>query len=380
MYSFKPLIPKTVEGGKLLKKVIIISLMLLTGILVAILVIRTGQPDSDVTSVKTKVGLIVTCSKSDNNFCQGHYDALKSLEDELNLEIICREHVPDDCYNYVDQLIREEGCRIIVGASFQYGEALKKAADINPDIIFFHPAGTFHQKNYSSCFGRLYQVRYLSGIIAGMQTETGEIGYVASFPITEVIRGINAFTLGVRSVRPDAVVHACYSGSWNDDELTGGACRNLLDSYNIDVVTVHSNSMEVNREADRRGIWSIGCNLDNRAMFPDTYLTACVINWESYYKKAILDCLQHKFHGENVWLGMDSGITSLSPFSEHVDERTTELVHDAEEKILSRRFDVFYGPVKDDEGNTRIEAGESMSDDDMLNGFNWYVEGVTVEE
>jgi len=224
----------------------------------------------------------------------------------------------------------------------------------------------------------MYQVRYLSGVVAGMMSKTGEIGYVASFPIPEVIRGINAFTLGVRSVAPEAVVHVRYCGSWTEDRPAGDACRTLLDRYPIDVVTLHTNSIEPNRIAEARGVWSIGYHLDNAAMFPHTYLTACVWQWGGYYRNQILDCLQDKFHGRNVWLEMEEGMVGLSPFSRHVDEGTRAAVRAAVTR-MGGAFDVFYGPITDNTGRVRVEAGESMTDDEMLNAFDWYVEGVTIE-
>ena len=127
-------------------------------------------------------------------------------------------------------------------------------------------------------------------------------------------------------------------------------------------------------------MWSIGCNEDNAGDFPNTYLTSCVWRWDAYYRKVILSCLRGKFHGSHAWLGIDDGIVALSEFSGRVDGKTREAVQAANERLQSREFDVFYGPVTDNAGNLRIGAGESMSDDEMLHGFDWYVEGVTVEE
>jgi basic membrane protein A len=256
---------------------------------------------------------------------------------------------------------------------------MERAAELYPDVYFLHASGTGHRSNLASFFGRMYQARYLSGIIAGMKTKTGHLGYVAAFPLPEVIRGLNAFTLGVRSVRPDAVVHVRYCQSWTDDDAAGLACARLLERHPIDVVSVHTNSLAPHREADRRGQWSLGYNLDNALAFPNTYLSACVWNWDVYYRRQIRDCLQGKFHGTHVWPGMEDGIVAISPPTNHVDARTRERVQAAYEKIRNRTFDVFYGPLKDNAGHIRVAEGESMSDTEMLNGFYWYVEGVKIE-
>jgi len=363
-----------------MKKIIIMAFLILAAAVAGILLIHSSRPDTDVTAKRTKIGLLLNGPRTDQSYCQAHYEALKSLEDDLNLEIICHESVPVDCDRNIAELIRNEDCKIIIAVSYPQGASMERAAEKYPEVYFLHATGLGHRNNLSSFFGRMYQARYLSGIIAGMQTETGRIGYVAAFPIPEVIRGINAFTLGARSVRPDAVVYVRYANSWTRDDMTKTACWNLLNSHPIDLLTLHSNSIQPLREAEARGIWSIGYNMDNAAEFPNTYLTACVWKWDVYYRKQILNCLQGKFHGDHDWLNLEDGIVELSDFTDHVDERTKAAVRNADERLRSREFDVFYGPIKDNAGNLRIEAGESMSDDEMLNGFDWYVEGVTIEK
>ncbi len=337
---------------------------------------------TDVTANTTKVGLLITGVQDDRSFCQSHYDALKSLKDEFNLEIVVREYAQEDetAYDKIVGLIKSDGCKIIIAASYNYGEYVKKAAKNYPDVYFINSTGVGKSDNLSSCMGRMYQARYLSGIVAGMKTETGEIGYVAAFPNSEVIRGINAFTLGVKSVRDDAAVHVKYCNSWVADEISGKVANDLMDNYPIDVLTVHSNSMQPNLEAEKRGVWAIGYNMDNAELFPGTYLTACVWNWQYIYHDQILRCLQGKFYGTDVWTDLEYGSVGLSDFTSNVAEGTKEAVEAVKAEFESREFDVFYGPVTDNNGNIRIEEGESMSDDEMLNGFDWYVEGVYVEE
>ena len=365
-----------------MRKIINIAFLILAAALTGIFYFAAGGEEAtSATAHTTKVGVLLSGAHTDKNYCQAHYEALEALrpKDKLNLDIVYRENVTGDCYPDIISLIRDEGCRIIVGVSFQFGADMERAAELYPDVYFLHTGGTGAQNNFSSFFGRMYQARYLLGIIAGSKTKTGQLGYVAAYPIPEVIRGVNAFALGVRSVRPDAVVHVRYCQSWTDDDAAGKACMALLDQYPIDVMGMHTNSLAPHREADRRGVWSVGCNWDNAAEFPNTYLAACVWQWEKCYHKQILDCLQGKFHGRNVWIDMSDDIVAISPLTRHVDVGAVAAVQAANEKMRARTFDVFYGPVKDNLGNIRIEAGESMADSEMLNGFFWYVEGVTVE-
>ncbi len=362
-----------------MKKIIVIAFLILFAALAGIYRIQSDQVDTDVTARTTKVGVLLSGPHDDRTFNQAHFEAIESIRDELNLDVVYRERVPPDCYRDVVRLVEDEGCRIVVGVSHDYGESLMKAAAEYPDVYFLHMGGTGYRHNLSTFFGRMYQARYLSGVVAGMKTKTGALGYVAAFPIPEVIRGINAFTLGVRSVRPDAVVYARYCGSWVEDAPAGEAARELLDRHPIDVVAMHTNSLMPNREADARGIWSVGYNQDNADLFPDTYLTACNWKWDVYYRKQILDCLQGKFHGRNEWIDMEKGIVGLSALSHHVDVQTKVKVEAANERLRSGGFDVFYGPIRDNTGRLRIEAGEAMPDDEMLNHFDWYVEGVAIE-
>ena len=362
-----------------MRRGVIVAFLILVAAIAGIFHISDSQPNTDVTAKTTKVGVLLSGTCLDRSYGQTHFEALESLRGELNLEMVYREGVPSDCYKDIVNLIQDEGCRIIVGEAYDYGPYMEVAAEAYPEVYFLHAGGTASRRNLSSFFGRMYQVRYLSGIVAGMQTQTGELGYVAAFPIPEVIRGINAFTLGVRSVRPDATVHVRYCGSWTEDAPAGTACRELMDRHPIDVVTLHTNSLQPHREADARGVWSVGYNFDNVDAFPDTYLAACVWKWNVYYRKEILSCLQGKFHGSNEWVNMEDGIVSLSAPTRHVSVEAVAKLQEANERFRSRAFDVFYGPITDNEGRIRIEAGESMSDREMLNNFKWYVEGVKIE-
>ena len=362
-----------------MRRGVIVAFLILAAAIAGILQIKDSEPDTDVTAKTTKVGVLLRGTCLDRTYGQAHFEALESLRGELNLEMVYREGVPAECYRDIVDLIHDEGYRIIVGTAYDYSTDMELAAESYPDVCFLLAGGTAHRNNLSSFFGRMYQARYLSGIAAGRATKSGHLGYVAAFPVPEVIRGINAFALGVRSVRPDAIVHVRFCGSWTEDVPAGEACMDLLDRFPIDVVTLHTNSLQPLREADRRGVWSIGYNLDNADAFPDTYLTACVWKWEPYYKKEILSCLQGKFHGSHAWVNMEDGIVALSTPTGHVSLDTRAEIEEAKEKLRSRTFDVFYGPIADNRGRVRVEAGESMSDDEMMKSFDWYVEGVRIE-
>ena len=364
-----------------MRKILIVVIMIFVAAVAGIMLIRDSHTETDITAETTRIGLILNGSHNDRNYVQTHFEALQSLQKELNLKIICREKVPKDCYKEIVDLIEKEDCKIIVANSFEFGEYMKKAALAYPNTYFLHATGTSHSINMSTYFGRMYQARYLAGIVAALESKTGELGYVASFPLPEVIRGINAFMLGAHSVRPETVVYVRFCNSWTADEPAETATKTLLDNHpQIDVIAVHTNSLKPHKVTESRGIMSIGCNKDNSDLFASAYLTAVEWNWQGYYREQILDCLRGKFHGTHKWIGMNDGIVKLSGFSSIVSEETKAAVAAANDRLTSREFDVFYGPIRDNTGKLRLDEGESMSDNAMLNTFNWYVEGVTIEQ
>ncbi|MBQ3161270.1 MAG: BMP family ABC transporter substrate-binding protein [Oscillospiraceae bacterium] len=360
-----------------MKKIIIAAVIIVAAIVIGILAIQSYESDDE--SVVT-VGLILNGSASDKSWSQSHYEAMAETAEELGINLVYRESVLEsDLVKVVDELV-EEGSNIIICNSFGYGEYLPEAAEKYPEVYFYHASGIEHSDNVTTFFGRMYQIRYLSGIVAGMQTETNEIGYVAAFPISEVNRGINAFTLGVRSVNPDAKVFVSWTNSWVDDTAAENASKQLIDNHNIDILTMHVDSVAPLKVADENGVMSIGYNIDNSAEYPDTYLTAAVWSWENFYISQINECIQNRFNGRNYWNGIDTGIVSLAPLGKNAKPEIQKKIDEETEALTSGRFDVFYGPVMDSNGSIRVSEGESMSDDVMLNSFDWYVEGVVIDE
>ncbi len=359
-----------------MKKLILISAVIIAVIIAGILVINRFEPSDEAVTV----GLVLNGSADDRSWSQSHYEAMVQTAEELDISLICMENIADaDIVDAADELVAQ-GSDIIICNSFGYGEYLDEVAEKYPDVYFFHASGVNSGKNVTTFFGRMYQIRYLCGIAAGMQTKTNEIGYVAAFPISEVNRGINAFTLGVRSVNPDAKVCVSWTNSWTDDLAAEAAAEKLMNKYDIDVLTMHVDSVKPLETADRNGIMSIGYNYNNSISYPDSYLTAAVWDWKNFYKPHISECLQGKFNGRNYWNGVETGIVSLAPLGENADLRISAKVAEQTKKMSDGLFDVFYGPVYDTEGNVRVADGESMSDNAMLNSFDWYVEGVVIDE
>ena len=361
-----------------MKKIVIIAGVIVAVIVAGIFAIKGYEQDEENKAVT--VGLILNGSASDRSWSQSHYEGMEKTAQNLGLDLVYRENVLEsDLEVTVDELV-ELGSEIIICNSFGYGEYLGEVSDKYPEVYFLHASGIESGDNVTAFFGRMYQIRYLCGIAAGLETETDSIGYVAAFPISEVNRGINAFTLGVRSVNPDAKVYVRWTDSWVDDAASEKASQELIDRCNIDILAMHVDSIAPIEAAQKNGIKSIGYNFDNSSAYPDSFLTGAVWSWENFYIPRISECLQDRFKGKNYWEGIDTGIVSLAPLADYADPAVAEKIAEEKEKLMSGVFDVFCGPVKDSEGNLRVAEEESMSDDAMLNSFDWYVEGVVLYE
>jgi len=364
-----------------MKKLIIITVSILTIIIIGIFFITGNKSDTDITDKTTKVGFIYNGEIDDKGWGQSHYEGISITAEELNLQIIYEENVPFDknCMDIMQTMI-DDGCEIIICNSFNYGEWMVQVAERNPEIVFLHATGTEEGNNITTYFGRMYQMRYLSGIVAGMQTETDSIGYVAAYPISEVNRGINAFTIGVKSVNPDATVYVVWSESWTDYEVNRQAAQTLVDECDVDILAMHCDSVAPLDVAEESGIWSIGYNMDNSDLYPNSFLTAAVWDWDTFYIHEITKYLQGKYHSGNYWEGSETGLVNLSPLTDNVKAGIGDVVAEKRTMLDEGTFDVFYGPIVDTEGNLRIGEGENMPDEVMLNSFDWYVEGVCIYE
>jgi len=271
----------------------------------------------------------------------------------------------------------QEGWDVIFTTSFGYMEPTHDAAEEFPNVVFEHCSGYMTRENMSTYFGRIYQPRYLSGIVAGAMTEDNLIGYVAAFPIPEVIRGINAFTLGVRSVNPDAEVRVVWTNTWYDPVKEREAAEALLDQ-GADIIAQHQDTTEPQKAAEERGALSIGYNSDMRQFVGDTVLTSPQWNWGTYYIDTVQEIIDGTWQSSQFWGDLDSGVVMLAEMSPLVPDELREQVESERQRIMDTDWDVFCGPINDQAGNEALAEGECMTDEEMLN-MDWFVEGVIGE-
>ena len=355
----------------------ILPLILVLVIMVGVLMVHDSVPGKASSSSNMRVAMIMTGMRNDHSWNEAHYEALEKVAKRLNLEVAYYENVPTDSTAlYIMEKAIDNGAKVVITTTIGFGDMTHAAAKNHPEVKFLHAAGVHTAPNVSTFFGRVYQMRYLSGMVAGLKTKTNEIGYVAAYNISEVNRGINAFALGVQKVNPHAKVYVSWSNSWVDESMSADATRELLNKHHIDVLTVHVDALSPYEIADENNVWIIGYNKDNSSRFPQHFLTASVWHWEYFYGPQIEAMLRGKYVPRNYWLGAETGVVGLSPMTEHVDSHIRNLVQKEKVRFTNSLFDVFQGPIIDNRGFVRVEKGESMTDDDLLNHFNWYVKGV----
>ncbi len=266
------------------------------------------------------------------------------------------------------------GARLIFTTSFGYMNPTLKVARQFPNVVFMHATGYKRAKNVGTYLARFYEGRYLAGLVAGSMTRSNQIGYVAAFPIPEVVRGINAFTRGIRKVNPKAEVKVVWTSSWYDPGKEREAAETLI-SQGADLLTHHTDSTSVVQTAEDRGVYAIAYHSDMSKYGPRAQLTAVIHEWGKYYTEVARAVLAGTWKSESVWYGLKEGMIRLAPLAKVVPAEIAERVAAEREAIIAGRSHPFAGPVRDQAGKVRVPAGKTMSDEEML-GFDWYVEGV----
>ncbi len=324
-----------------------------------------------------KIGFVYVGPTGDAGWTYSHDEARKYVEQQLAGKVTTSyvESVPEgaDAERVIRQLAAK-GHELIFTTSFGYMNPTLKVAKRFPKVKFEHATGYKQSKNMGTYMVRAYQARYLSGLVAGKTTKTNTLGYVASFPIPEVVRGINAFTKGVKEVNPAAKVKVVWVSSWYDPAKEREAAETLI-LQDADVLTQHTDSAAVIQTAEAKGVYAIGYHSDMSGYGANAHLTAAVHKWGPIYLEKAKSVLDGTWKAEDLWLGIEHGVTDLAPLNKSVPDEVKSLVESKKAALKSGDIRVFDGPVRDQSGTVKIVEGETMSDD-QLRGFNWYIEGV----
>ncbi|EYE89110.1 ABC transporter substrate-binding protein [Fervidicella metallireducens AeB] len=325
---------------------------------------------------KIKVGFLYVGPVGDGGFTYAHDQGRIYLENELKVETISKESVKEDKAEVEKEieLMIDQGCNVIIGTSFGFQEGMLSEAKKHPEVKFMHCSGYETAENMGQYFGKIEQMRYLTGIVAGMKTKSNIIGYVGAFPIPEVIRGINAFTLGAKSVNPNVKVKVVWTNTWYDPAKEKDAAIALLDA-GADVIAQHQDTAGPQQAAESRGAFSIGYNSDMSKAAPKANMTSAVWNWGPYYVKQIKAIMDGTWKAEKYWGGIEDNVVDIAPLTNLAPEGAKEKVEAAKEDIKSGKNKIFVGPLQDQTGALKVEAGKIMTDDEIWN-MDWFVEGV----
>jgi simple sugar transport system substrate-binding protein len=326
---------------------------------------------------KLKVGFVYISPIGDAGWTYQHDLGRRAMEKNLagKVETKYIENVPEG--PEAERVIRnlaKSGYDLIFTTSFGYMNPTLKVAKMFPKKYFEHSTGYKTAKNVGTYMCRFYEGRYLTGIIAGKMTKSNTLGYVAAFPIPEVIRGINAFTLGARSVNPDIKVKVIWVNSWFDPGKEREATEALI-TQGADVVTHHTDSTAAVLTAEEKGVYAIAYHSDMSKYGPKAHLTATTHVYGDFYTKVAQSVLDKTWKSEVVWSGIKEGSIKLAPINPVVPADVVALVEKTKKGIVDGSLHPFQGPVKDQSGKLVVKQGKALSDKDLL-AMNYYVDGV----
>lgn len=333
-----------------------------------------------------KVGVLYLSDPAEGSgYSYTHDLGVKGMQENLLLsdDQIERKIVDDSDEKATEKAIEEcvaDGCNIIFTTSWGYMQVTADMAEKYPDVYFSHGTGYMSNgKNFNNYFGRIYQARYLSGIVAGMNTKDNKIGYVAAQDSSnsEVTGGIDAFAIGVESVNPKAKIYVDVTNSWYDEKKEKKASERLL-NMGCDVMTQHCDTPYPQTLAQEKGVYGIGYNSDMSKETPDSCLTSVIWNWSAYYTSAVKSIIDGTWDGSNYYGGMAEGLVSITDLASFAAEGTQQKVDEATAEILSGDNNVFDGVLVTNTGKKIGKKGKTLDDATITGKINWYYRNVVV--
>jgi basic membrane protein A len=333
-----------------------------------------GSSSSDTT---TKAAWIYVGSKTDGGWTQAHDEGRQAVEDALGdkVETTYKENVPEgpEVSQVVDQLVAD-GNKIIFATSFGFQDAIVASAKKHPDVYFEMATGSKTGENMGIYYGAGEDTDYLTGMAAGAASKSGKIGFVAPFPIPEVIREINAYTLGAQTTHPGATVQVVWTNTWFDPGVEKKAAESLI-AAGVDVLGQGQDSPATGDAAKAKNLpWS-GYDHDQQDYAPDIWLTATTYHWGDYYTSRVKAAADGSWKTDNYWGGLKDGFVSLAPFGTSVSQETQDAIKAKEAALKEGSFYQFTGPLKDQSGAVKVPAGKKLELGDILT-MDWFVQGV----
>jgi len=324
-----------------------------------------------------KVAFIYFSQKNDGGWSEAHERGRQITEKETGVEIAYVEDVAEtaEAVRQVVDLYLGRGFNIIVGTSYGFGAGLKEAASANPDVAFVNVAGDTSADNLETFYARTYEGWYLAGMAAGATSQSNKIGIVAGFPVSIVNWDINAFTLGARSVNPEVEVIATFANSWYDPVKEKQTAEAMIEQ-GADVVATNMSSTAVVVAAEEAGVNAIGFQNDMSDAGPKSHLTSVVFHWDKYYSPLLKKIAGGDWtSGGLPLLGMDVGLSDLTPLSDDVPDAVAEKIAATRQAMIDGSFHPYTGPIKKQNGDV-VAAEGTVLDDGGLWGMDYFVEGV----
>ncbi len=345
-------------------------LAVLAGLAMSLVVATASGAD------KLKVGFIYVGPIGDHGWTYQHDQGRLAVEEAFGdkVETVYVENVAEgpDAERAITRLARD-GAGIIFTTSFGYMDPTIKVAKNFPDVKFEHGTGYKRAENVTTYSARFYEGRYVIGQIAARVSKSGVAGYIASFPIPEVVRGINSFMLGAQSINPDFKVKVVWVSTWFDPGKEADAAKVLI-GQGADIITQHTDSTAPLQIAEEQGVVGFGQASDMIKFAPKAQLTAIIDDWAPYYVRRVQAVMDGTWKSEDTWDGMGPGMVAMAPYTNLPDD-VVAMAQETEAKITSGEFHPFTGPIHNQEGEMVIGEGE-MLDDGVLAGMNWYVKGI----
>jgi len=326
---------------------------------------------------KLKVGFIYLGPVGDYGWTYQHevgrLELVKALGDKIETTYLENVNEGPDAERAIEQLVRS-GHKLIFTTSFGYMDATLKVARKYPDVHFEHATGFKRDKNMATYSARWYQGRYIQGTIAGKASKAGVLGYIGSFPIPEVVSGINATMLAAQKINPNIKVKVIWVNTWFDPGKEADAAKALLDQ-GADIVMQHTDSPAAVQVASERGALAFGQDSDMIKFGPKTQLTAIIDNWAPYYIQRVKEQLAGAWKSTDVWGGLKSKMFIMAPYTNMPDD-IKRLASDTEAAIAEDRLHPFTCPILTQEGTTvECKGGTHLAEEQIL-GMNFYVKGI----
>jgi basic membrane protein A len=324
-----------------------------------------------------KAAWIYVGTTDDAGWTAAHDAGRKFVVDKLGdkVQTTYKESVPEgpQVKQVIEDLVRD-GNKIIFATSFGFQDAMVAAAKAHPDVYFEMATGSEQSDNLAPYYGAGEDPIYLAGMAAGAASEKGQIGFVAPFPIPEVIRHINAFTLGAQAMKPDAKVKVVWTNTWFDPDKESKAAKSLV-SAGADVLAQGQDSPATGEVAKSEGLKWVGYDSDQSRFAPDAWLTGAVYNWGPYYLKRVQAAMDGTWKTGSYYGNIKDGFTDIAPFGKSVPQGVQAKIKAKREQLISGDFYEFTGPLQDQSGKQTVAQGDKLSLDQIL-GMDWFVKGV----